>query len=265
MHTLTELFVTSIRQHFDKPALCMRPRWRTITWTFGELGGYAQMMSELLQSHGVGYGDRVVLLSHNMIAWPGSFFGILLRGAIVIPLNPQNTLATQNSILAQTQPKLILKASHISYTYEAIPTVHIDTVYDPIGAPQIPSAVESAPDDIAEIVYTSGTTGDPKGVVLTHGNIVSNVTAIAEKFSPEPKDKVVSVLPLFHMFEQTAGLFAPLSCGIEIMYAPALNSRSIAHAMQHMRVTKMVMVPEMLETILARIERLAEEAGRKRI
>lgn len=263
METLVSLFLDTVERYKKKNALYMRPQWRAISWSFEELGNFARGMAYQLNQFGVEQGDRVILISPNMPQWPGSFFGILLNGAVVVPLNPQSTPAFVESICQQTGAKVILKHSGIALEPPLnIQIINIDHK-EYFAHQNWPSHHKMPmPGDIAEIVYTSGTTGDPKGVVLTHANIVSNLKAIEEVFVLEKHDATVSVLPLFHMFEQTADMCLALFNGVPVMYTPALSARAIQDCLQQQRATKMAMVPEMLETIARRIEQVAEEQGR---
>lgn len=265
MDTITSLFIESVEKFSSMPALRMRPKWRTLSWTFRQLGNFAANLAAVLETHGVAKADKVIIISPNMPQWVGSFFAIFLRAGVVIPLNPQSSASFVRTIIDQTGAKVLLKPHFLSFDDITIPMVDIDVSPDFALSERPLCPLPVTPDDIAQIVYTSGTTGDPKGVVLSHHNIMANLKAISEVFTPTHGDKTVSVLPLFHMFEQTAGLLAPLAHGIEIMYAHALSSRAIQGCMQEMGVSKMIMVPEMLEAIIGRVERLAQQAGKEKM
>src|SRR5207248_7782300 len=113
--------------------------------------------------------------------------------------------------------------------------------------PASPGATVTGPDDIAEIVFTSGTTGNPKGVVLTQRNIVANTLMTQARVPPRTHNRVLSLLPLSHMFEQTTGLFTPLSGGASIAYITALRPDVIFSAMQTRGITNMSCVPQVLQ------------------
>jgi len=116
--------------------------------------------------------------------------------------------------------------------------------------------------DLAEIVYTSGTTGFPKGVMLTHKNILSNLKSALAIIALTEKDRALSILPLSHMFEQVAGMFVPLACGAQVTYPGAVNSINIAKNLVEDKITKMAAVPEFLRLILRRLEEKAEQEGK---
>jgi long-chain acyl-CoA synthetase len=116
-------------------------------------------------------------------------------------------------------------------------------------------ATPPIPDDIAQLVFTSGTTGSPKGVILTHKNIVANTRMTQTRVPPSPRNRVLSLLPLSHMFEQTTGLFTPLSGGASIIYITSLRPDLIFGAMQTHRITNMSCVPQVLQLFRDGIER----------
>jgi len=123
------------------------------------------------------------------------------------------------------------------------------------GVESIGSAqVSITPDQLAEIVYTSGTTGEPKGVMLTHANLLACVEALVEAVPLQPSDGAVSIVPLFHLYGQMAGLLYPLSQGCALTYVPSLSSRVILDTFARTAASYLVAVPEFLKTVMDRLE-----------
>ena len=266
MSTLVALLKESVRKHRKKPALKMRPRFRTITFTYQQLHNYATGIAAALQKHDIGFQDRVIVIASNSPYWGGAFYGCLLRGVIVVPLNPQSHPEFIEKIAKQTKAKAILHSVDVDVPDGITPLqVKIDILGDLSDKPHEFGEVHVTPRDVAEIVYTSGTTGDPKGVVLTHANIMSNIQSVGKVITPKKDDKMVSVLPLFHMYEQTMGLLLPLKFGVEVMYAPRLSSGAISECLQEHKATLMLVVPELLETMVRRIEETAESTGKGKL
>ncbi|MCK4265128.1 AMP-binding protein [Candidatus Babeliales bacterium] len=263
MQTLVSLFKNSVDKFSKKPILSMRPRWRIIRWSFGELNNFSSGIASVLEKYDVGFGDKVILISPNSPMWAGAFFGCLLKGAVIVPLNPQSPKDFVKKIIKETKAKVLLKSTLLKLGDLGIPAVEIDKLIDLEKKYCEFAEIAVKPEDIAEIVYTSGTTGDPKGVVLTHKNIIFNVESISKIFHLSSNDRIVSILPLFHMYEQTACLFLSIKHGVEIMYAPNVSSRAIASTLQEMRATKMLVVPEILESILRKIESKAKDEDRE--
>ena len=141
--------------------------------------------------------------------------------------------------------------------------MHFDELEEQANScgPQFCSAV--SPGDTAEIIFTSGTTGDPKGVVLTHRNIVSNVEAAADRIPGKPSYRFLSLLPLSHMLEQSAGHFLPLRAGATIAYPSSRQSGVIKRTIKQEKITTIVAVPQILTLLMNGIEREVERLGKK--
>src|SRR5206468_3389819 len=158
----------------------------------------------------------------------------------------------------QTEPKHLLVGKEQAANLKA-GSHPPHTLFEELGAKLSAVAPLSFPrpvaDDIAQLVFTSGTTGSPKGVILTHKNIVSNTLMTQTRVPPTPQNRVISLLPLSHMFEQTTGLFTPLSGGASITYITSLRPDLIFGAMQEHRITNMSCVPQVLQLFRDGIER----------
>jgi len=243
----------------------MRPRWRLVELSYQDIYDRACGLAGYLQHKGVVHQDRVILIATNSPFWGCAYFGTLLAGGIVIPLNPQSTPEFIDRIIKETEAKIILKSSSIELPPNcSIESCDID-VKNGIERLEPGSEIAVTPDDIAQIVYTSGTTGEPKGVVLTHNNIMSCLDSIHEIIEASPSDRMVSVLPLFHVYEQVIGLLGAMRYGVSIMYAPNISSKAIGQTLREFRATKMLVVPELLESIMHKIEHRAEEAGKTKL
>ena len=144
-----------------------------------------------------------------------------------------------------------------------IPSVQLEEL-DQVVADCSPHPVEVTvePEDLAEIMFTSGTTGEPKGVMLTHRNITSNAQAPAKAFPGESSDRLLSLLPLSHMFEQTGGLLAPIVFGGRIVYPTSRQPSFIFKALQENHITILLLVPQALQLFMDGIEREVEEKGK---
>ena len=130
------------------------------------------------------------------------------------------------------------------------------------GLPQ-PEHVDIAPDDLAEIMFTSGTTGDPKGVMLTHRNLTANIEGISQYISCNPSSRLLSILPLSHMYEQMGGLFIVLYHGASVTYPTSRQPTVLARTMRERRITIMLLVPQALELLMNGIEREVKRQGRE--
>ena len=243
-------------QYSSRPALLYKPGLKTEVWTYRNLHDYADRVTHWLQDQGVGKCDRVVLWAPNSPWWVATFFGILRNGSIVVPLDARSSADFVDRVITQSEPRLAIATSAAArdWAFE-IPVFAIDELDQrlPEGSPE--ALPEVLPDDLAEVVFTSGTTGAPKGVMLSHRNIRSNVEAVNQVFPSGPRFKPLSILPLSHLLEQTCGLLLALRGGASIAYATALQPAAIQRDMAEYRVTTMVLVPRILSLFMDAIER----------
>lgn len=262
--TLVDILQNSVEKYRDLPAVVMRPRYRTISWTYQDLAQYASGIARLLEKEGVNPGDRVLLWAPNSPYWVGAFLGIMLRGGVVVPLHVENTPEFIEKVARQTGAGVMLKSSHLKFTPAGMKTIDSD-----LQAPDNLKAISYKPEailetDLAEIIYTSGTTGDPKGVMLTHRNIASNIEGISRAIPIDSRDRFLSILPLSHMFEQVAGMLFPLSRGARIVYLPRIASGLITKALEEHQATHLLAVPQFLDTVMKKIETRAQEGGKEK-
>lgn len=220
-----------------------------------------------LAGMGVGKGDRVALLSENRPEWPISYLAIAGMGAVVVPLDAMLKKEEILPLLEDSEPKaFIFSGKFIEYARgtkvegRTLPMEEFDKIPNsaaPIGKVNL--------DDLAAIVYTSGTTGSPKGVMLSHRNIMSNAIAGASCFELGPGDNLLSVLPLHHTFETTAGFLAPFYSGCAITYAESLKSYALIQNMQETGVTLLAGVPLLFQLFFDGIRREVEEKKKEKL
>lgn len=253
MNDLNDLLDVAVRQHADRTALVFRARYRTQRWTFANLHSHVDRLARALFAAGVKEDDRVLLLGGNSPYWVAAFFAAVARGAVVVPLNPRSPVEQLQRIVASCEPKLLLCSTHTPWPGGPIATIEIEKVASMEGSAPLPP-IAIAPDQLAEIVYTSGTTGEPKGVMLTHANLLACVRALDEAIPLQPGANVVSIVPLFHLYGQMGGLLYPLSRGCAVTYVPSLSSRVILDTFARTPARFLVAVPEFLKTVMERLE-----------
>ena len=265
--TLVSLLAESAERWGERPALSFYSNepW---SWTYAELWAHSQRAAEFLRISGVAKGDRVLLWGDNRPEWVAAFFGTLILGAIAVPIDSHSTQDFLALIQDATQPQYIflgseqeqrLEENHPPYLLFEEFVSQLETFEPPVEA-GAPEGVE--PDDIAELVFTSGTTGSPKGVILTHRNIYANVAMAAPSFQVTPDNRVLAILPLSHMLEQVADLLVPVSAGASVVYLSSLRPDVIFAAMAHYRITNMGGVPRVLELFADGIKREARRQNR---
>src|SRR5919199_5168758 len=263
--TLGEFLHAKASEFGDRPALLYRPRYRTDVWSYRQLLDESGRVACWLQARGVAPGQRVVLWAPNSPWWVAAFFGALRCGAIVVPLDMRSSPDFRAQVFGQTDPALALVAEPIDAPpASTLPFVRLDDMVTslPLVEPS-PASVTLTSDSVAEIIFTSGTTGDPKGVVLTHGNILANVDGVVRVFPANPDYRLLSLLPLSHMFEQTVGLLVPLTYGARVVYPCSRQPAVIFRDLARQKITTLVAVPQMLHLFMAAIEREVDRNGQR--
>jgi long-chain acyl-CoA synthetase len=264
--TLSSFLDWIATRYSSRPALLYKSSLRTQVWTYWSLREHADRVADWLQHQGVAKGDRVVVWAPNSPWWVAVFFGILRNGSIVVPLDARSSPDFVDRVITQSEPRLALATSALArgWGFE-IPVFAIEDLDRllPEGGPE--ALPEVLPDDLAEIIFTSGTTGAPKGVMLSHRNIRSNVEAVNQVLPSGPRFKPLSILPLSHLLEQTCGLLLALRGGTSIAYATALQPAAIQRDMAEYRVTTMVLVPRILSLFMDAIERRVEREGKEKV
>ncbi len=256
MTNLAHLLTTTAKEHGERPAV----RLDDLVLTYDELLDGARRVTALLKAKGIGPGDRVGLVLPNVPPFPVLFFGALAAGAVVVPMNP---------LLKAREVKYYLEDSGASLVFaweamadeagKAAKEVGIDCV--PVeadgflellaGHDPVDDVAEREDDDTVVLLYTSGTTGQPKGAELTHGNLSTNAEVSAETLVElTPEDVVMGCLPLFHCFGLTCGLNAAVSVGACLTLIPRFDAEKALEVIGRDQVTVFEGVPTMYAGML---------------
>ena len=264
MDNLIELLENSSKTFGANPALLIKPSFRYLVWSYADLWKDSGRVASFLQAKGVEKGDRILLWGPNMPQWVLGFFGALRAGAVPVPLDVRSATDFVSRVVEQTEPRLAFVSRASQQTApgdlpSGLSSVSLEDLDQQVaGFSTEPTAVNVEPDDLAEIMFTSGTTGDPKGVTLTHRNIVSNAQAAKKIFPSSTSDRLLSLLPLSHMLEQCGGLLVPLLGGARVVYPVSRQPSLLFKAIQENQITLLLMVPQGLQLIMNGIEREVE-------
>ena len=239
-------------------------------YTYQDLGELANRVAGFLASQGIKPGDRVMLVSSNCPEWGMTYFGVLKAGATCIPCDPESsTSEILNFARAGNAAGIIVSAAidqdHPRFA-RATRSPEAQLGFGPLMKSSqclmrqpkhqrialLPQKVHAQ--SVASLIFTSGTTGQPKGVMLSHRNLTSMVSMLSSVFDMTTRDGVLSVLPLHHTFEFSTGFLTPLSRGAQITYLPDLTSDALAKAIKNGHVTGMVGVPALWELLHRRIK-----------
>ena len=267
MHQTVDHFLEDCARRFaDRPALLFKPGFRYRVWSYRRLQDAAGQVAALLRERGIGKGDRVILWGPNAPHWVLSFFGCLRAGAILVPLDMRSTADFVGQVVAKTAPVLAITSRTVQRdTTLAVPELLFEDleglIYDLSPAPSEPLGDA----DLAEIMFTSGTTGDAKGVLLTHGNLMANLHSVQQVIPGDPSFRMLSLLPLSHMFEQMGSLFAGLGCGASITFVTSRQPAILLKTMQERKINMMLLVPQALDLFMKSIEREVANRGRQHV
>jgi long-chain acyl-CoA synthetase len=257
---LLELLEAAASTHRTRVALRMSGE-RKDRFTYGELREWAGRVALFLHAAGVRKGDRVLLASENRPEWAIAFFGIALCGGVAVPVDAQLSEPEVENLARSAGARVALlseetgeRLADLCRRWREGPGPRPALLPEALaGGPPAELPRGASPDDLASIIFTSGTTGTPKGVMLTHRNFASLVARLAGLFDLGPGDGLLSVLPLHHTFEFTCGLLVPLSRGCEIEYLDELTADRLGDALESGRVTAMIGVPALWALLHRRI------------
>ncbi|MGA2712109.1 MAG: AMP-binding protein [Bryobacteraceae bacterium] len=234
--------------------------------TYEAAGKFAAAFADRLRASGIARGERILFWSENRPEWVVALWGCLLEGVIAVPIDFRSSAGVVERIAAIVSARVLL----IGEAVKAPPGIACPVwpIRDVIG-----SGVEStpflpaAPDDTAEILFTSGATGDPKGVTITHRNILANLKPIDEGIAkyrkymgPFAPIRFLNLLPLSHMFGQTMAAFIPPIIAGEVFFMSGYSPRDVAHLIRRRRISVLVCVPQMLELLRDYIVQAVPEA-----
>ena len=253
-NTLHELVSHSVANFSERIAFAMIGGEEV---SYKEVGKRIETLQEQLLNAGVGTGDRVVILSSSMPNWGVSYFAITTAGMVAVPILPDFTSDELDLIIAHSEAKAILVSDKL-YTKLSKETLErmnivIRTKGLNIISQRVKERAEKSipqPEDLAAIIYTSGTTSKPKGVMLSHYNIAAQTTIIPPLFDYNQDDVLLSILPLAHTYECTLGMIYPFSRGAQVHYMDRPPTASaLMPALAKVRPTVIASVPLIMEKI----------------
>ena len=282
MPTFYDRFVECAQRWPDNVALELQRHDQIVSCTYSELLHMAESVSRWIIEHGFRRGSRLAILADNHPRWVAAYLGIIASACVVVPLD---------TALHDDQDTMLLKdagasavfcdAKHVAVARPAATELKLGMILvDPDRATKplsedrwlgnLPAIFEAGPgnfkpepannEDLASLIYTSGTTADPKGVMLTHANFLGEVEAVFNWVDIGPSDALLGVLPLFHVLAQMANLLLPLVKGSRIVYLETLNTTELMRALTERNITAFAVVPQFFYLIH---ERLRQEIAKR--
>jgi long-chain acyl-CoA synthetase len=292
----------------DDVAIVQRRGYRRESWTYGKLAQVGWGVANELRERGVRSGERVLIRGPNCAEWMAAFWGCLLRGAVAVPIDDGATPEFAARLAGETSAKLLIAAGDqpaiatqvrsksgasadpggmgaFGASAAAIPRLEFREIADTAAPPRVIGShqvvgqagtprYESLADEpitrdhVAQILFTSGTTAEPRGVVLTHGNFLSNVEPLERGIDPYRKYekwlhplRFLTLVPMSHVFGQFMALFVPPLLGATIVFELSANPSEVVRASKRERTTALIAVPRMLDGLRAGLMRELEACG----
>ena len=252
----------------QETAYVQRRGYRSERWSYRQVAETAFQFARELEVRGVSKGERVLVWGPNSAEWVAIFLGCALRGVVVVPIDDIATTEFALRVHQQVNAKLLVCSRQ--HVQPSISTIVLEDLPIVLArhSPSVYVVAETARDDTLEIVFTSGTTAEPKGVVITHGNVLSNINPLESEIRRYLKyERIVhpirflNLLPLSHVFGQFLGIFLPQLMGGVVVFQESLNPSEVMATIRRERVSVLVTVPRVLQSLKEKIERDLEDEG----
>jgi len=252
-------------------AIAWRRGYRMARWTYAELLGTAQQFAGELQGRGIGKGERVLLWGENSGEWVAAFLGCIFCGAVAVPMDSIADVKFARRVAEQAGVRLAVVGRDLPPLGESLPAIFLEDLLATVGGHATGgfSSPTIGRGDPVEIVFTSGTTAEPRGVVLNHGNLLANLEPLEKEigryrqyeriFHPL---RFLDLLPLSHVFGQLLGIFLPQILGGTTVFLDTLNPAEVVRTIRGERVSVLVTVPRLIESLRDQIERDLAAQGR---
>lgn len=262
-NTLGEVFEMAVEKFPDKLAL----KKGDLTYTYAQLKTEVLRLKNHLLELGLKRGDRFAVFGENRPEWAIGYLAIVRAGLIVVPIDRMLSTAEILHIIRNSEAKGVIVSEKYVDNIEAVKPelsdfkhiIRMDEIKDIKPLKDIPVS-DIDPDKLAVLIFTSGTTGTSKAVMLSHNNIIRNLESIDKIIKVDENDTLVSIIPMHHTFEGTAGFIYPLYQGAAIYYPTSLKPKDILATMKDANVSCLIAVPLLFEKFLAAVHRKVASA-----
>lgn len=254
------------KEYENRPAIYFKSAFRTFSFSYHEIHEQCLRVANYLSQKGIKKGDRILVWSYNGQEYASVLLGCAVSGVIAVPIDFSSKADFVALIAEKVGAKHLFHSKRRPFSSQKLSHIHVeDFDRELLEVPITQRDFGVSDDDIYEIVYTSGTTSEPKGVIITNKNIVSNIRHCRQLWPLGKHHTFLSVLPMSHMFEQVAGFFYPLRFGCKVTYLYSRKSSTIIEALQREQVTMMVVVPIFLQSLRENILREVRAQGKEQL
>jgi long-chain acyl-CoA synthetase len=247
-----------------------RRGYRMERTSYGEILDDARRFARELESRGISRSDAVLLWGEPSPAWIAAFFGCVLRGVVAVPIDQVSRPEFASRVASEVHAKLVVRSHNSAAHQSSTPSLELASLRETIAHHS--SAAYSSPaltrDDTLEIIFTSGTTAEPRGVVISHGNILANIEPLEREIGKYLRYerfvhplRFLNLLPLSHIFGQIMGIFIPPLLSGMVIYVETLKPSELIDTIRRERVSVLVSVPRVVESLQREIERDIERRG----
>lgn len=261
-------YLTDLQRLGTEQAYAEQAGYRMSRWSYGEIAALSFRFAGELTSRGIRKGDRIVLWGPNSAAWVAAFFGCANRGVISVPMDNSASADFALRVFRQVDARLLVCSR--DHVQAGLPTLLLEELQTSLqsqsDAPLEPEEIR--PEDPLQIVFTSGTTAEPKGVVITHRNVLANVAPLDEQIGPYLKYerfvhpvRFLNLLPLSHVFGQFLGMYLPPLLRGTVFFQETFKPGDVIRAIHRERISLLVAVPRMLQSLKEKIERDLKDSG----
>ena len=264
-------FVAQYAARGNEIAVRYRRGFRMETWTYARIAEQANCVARELEFRGIGKGDAVLLWGENSPEWIVAFFGCLLRGAVAVPIDHGSTAEFAARVAREVNAKLIFRSRTLADVGLAEKTIVLESLSELTeqrDASPYPAPVLSRQDTL-EIIFTSGTTAEPRGVVISHGNVLANIEPVEREIQKYLRYerifhplRFLNLLPLSHVFGQMLGIFIPPFLAGTVVFIDSLKPSGLIEVIRNERISVLVAVPRFIESLQREILRQMEPNGR---
>ncbi|MGB8325865.1 MAG: AMP-binding protein [Candidatus Acidiferrum sp.] len=269
MESLVE-FVWKYASRAEEVAVRYRRGYRMESWSYARVAQEGNRVARELESRGVNQGDAVLLWGDNSPEWIAVFLGCLLRGAVIVPIDHGSTAEFASRIADEVKTSLMFRARALPDPQHAAASIVLESLFEVIArhdCSPYPAPPFSRKDTV-EIIFTSGTTAEPRGVVLTHGNVLANIEPLQHEIAKYLRYerfvhplRFLNLLPLSHVFGQMLGIFIPPLLAGTVVFPGSLKPSELIEVIRRERISVLVAVPRFIDSLQREIQRQVEREG----